>query len=185
MPTLEGIELLKGGNIMMATQQKIRILSIVQQRLFLLLLIGMMCFSMVAQDRNARFQYLTLEDGLPQNMVDAMLQDSLGFMWFGTWNGLSRYDGYRFETFSSESHGINNFIHALLELPGGNLLIGTREGVYIYYYDEDRFAQIQLKEGENAPDQSSVHQLLLTQEEYILVGTERTNTEMVIVLKQE
>jgi len=50
-------------------------------------------------ESNLRFQYLTTDEGLAQNTVDCIFQDSYGFMWFGTWNGLCRFDGYNFGTF--------------------------------------------------------------------------------------
>ena len=46
------------------------------------------------------FKHLTVEDGLPENSPRAILQDYQGFMWFGTNNGLVRYDGYTFKTFT-------------------------------------------------------------------------------------
>ena len=48
-----------------------------------------------AQERVA-FRHLTIADGLSQNAVSAILQDRRGFMWFGTKDGLNRYDGYQF-----------------------------------------------------------------------------------------
>lgn len=96
-----------------------------------------------SQSRSTRFQHLTIEDGLPQNMVDCMLQDSQGFMWFGTWNGLCRYDGYSFEIFKNENNFPNpfetNFIYALHEDAFGNIWIGTRKGLYVFIYDQARF----------------------------------------------
>ena len=47
-----------------------------------------------AQDDDIQFEHLTVEDGLSSNCVNAILQDSRGFMWFGTTNGLNRWDGY-------------------------------------------------------------------------------------------
>ncbi|NIR50168.1 hypothetical protein GWO43_16825 [candidate division KSB1 bacterium] len=41
-----------------------------------------------------RFRHLTIDDRLSQNAVFAILQDHKGFMWFGTKDGLNRYDGY-------------------------------------------------------------------------------------------
>lgn len=99
-----------------------------------------------AQHRSVRFQHLTIEDGLAQNMVDCILQDSHGFMWIGTWNGLCRYDGYTLEVFSKESSRPNslgnNFIYALYEDQFGNLWIGTAEGLYTYIYDRSVFVPV-------------------------------------------
>jgi hypothetical protein len=45
-----------------------------------------------------QFRHLTISDGLPNNTIHAIHQDSQGFIWFGTDDGLSRYDGYQFVT---------------------------------------------------------------------------------------
>lgn len=50
-----------------------------------------------------RFQRLSLEDGLSQSVVTAMAQDADGYLWFGTQEGLNRYDGYSFEVFRQDS----------------------------------------------------------------------------------
>ncbi|MFA0964424.1 two-component regulator propeller domain-containing protein [Roseivirga sp. BDSF3-8] len=93
------------------------------------------------QNRSMKFQYLTIEDGLSQNMVDCILQDRQGFLWVGTWNGLCRYDGYGFKVYNNENAQINNFIHALYEDAFGNIWAGTREGLFVYLHDEQRFAE--------------------------------------------
>ena len=65
---------------------------------FLLILWLLMVHTLThGQSTKSRLQHLTIEDGLPQNMVDCLLQDSHGFIWIGTWNGLCRYNGYDFE----------------------------------------------------------------------------------------
>lgn len=103
-------------------------------------------FPVLSQTKSTRFQHLTLEDGLAQNMVDCMLQDAQGFMWFGTWNGLCRYDGYTFEIFNNEnlrsSTLKNNFIYALYEDKFGNIWVGTAEGLYVYLYDKGQFLSV-------------------------------------------
>lgn len=100
-------------------------------------------FGVAAQDRAARFRHLTIEDGLPQNMVDCMIQDHQGFMWFGTWNGLCRYDGYSFETFNSDiakSNSLkNDFIYSLKEDSHHNIWVGTREGLQVFLYGRSTF----------------------------------------------
>ena len=46
-----------------------------------------------------QFDHLTIEDGLSQSTVNCIYQDRRGFMWFGTQDGLNRYDGYNFKVY--------------------------------------------------------------------------------------
>ncbi len=48
------------------------------------------------QHQNIKFEHLTVDDGLSFNQIFCILQDSEGFMWFGTEDGLNKYDGYKF-----------------------------------------------------------------------------------------
>jgi len=79
-----------------------------------------------------RFEHLSLADGLSQNSVLVMLQDSQGFLWFGTQDGLNRYDGYSFTVFKNDPDNPNslslNSILALHEDDDGVLWIGTWGG---------------------------------------------------------
>ena len=69
-----------------------------------------------------------------------IFQDSRGFMWFGTYKGLNRYDGQRFTAYNREDLcGISDFIHSIEEDNDGNLWIGTDNGLLIYDYNADRF----------------------------------------------
>jgi ligand-binding sensor domain-containing protein/serine phosphatase RsbU (regulator of sigma subunit) len=75
------------------------------------------------------FEHLTVKDGLSQSSVTCILQDKRGFMWFGTQDGLNRYDGYEFRIFRSDPANPNslsdNFIVLLAEDAGGTLWVGT------------------------------------------------------------
>jgi signal transduction histidine kinase/ligand-binding sensor domain-containing protein len=79
-----------------------------------------------------RFDRLSLEDGLSQNSVLAMLQDSQSFLWFGTQDGLNRYDGYSFTVFKNDPDDPNslslNSVLSLHEGENGALWIGTWGG---------------------------------------------------------
>lgn len=86
-------------------------------------------------------QYVTTvwrtEQGLPQNSVNAMLQDNQGYLWIGTFAGLARFDGERFTMFDSgnvPSLG-NNGILALYQSPAGALWIGTLDAGLIRLVD--------------------------------------------------
>lgn len=91
-----------------------------------------------------RFIHYEIEDGLSSNTVRAILQDSRGFMWFGTENGLSRFDGHIFKSFlnnpnDSTSLG-NNYIYALYEDKQGILWIGSDNGIYLYNPEKEKFS---------------------------------------------
>ena len=98
----------------------------------------------LAQSYN--FRHYQVESGLSYNSVICSLQDKNGFMWFGTKNGLNRFDGYRFKIYRNDpeqpgSLG-HNFIHSLLEDEKGQLWIGTLKGLYLYDQTKDTFRLI-------------------------------------------
>ena len=82
----------------------------------------------ISQD--IRFHHLTIEDGLSQSGVQVIMQDQAGFMWFGTDDGLNRYDGYRFKIYRhapNDPHSLShNSIMDLHEDDQGFLWIATR-----------------------------------------------------------
>ncbi|HER08132.1 MAG TPA: hypothetical protein ENO20_04410, partial [Bacteroides sp.] len=131
-----------------------------------------------AQKRNFRFNYYTSDNGLSQNMVDCIFQDSRGFMWFGTWNGLNRFDGYAFKTFSAGDRADQRlgsiFIHDIAEDPFGNLWIGTADGLNVYLYEKDRFILHLHEPGNDSTIRSNkVNRLLVDDSGMLWVGTDR------------
>ncbi|MES1249829.1 MAG: two-component regulator propeller domain-containing protein, partial [Chitinophaga rupis] len=80
------------------------------------------------------FRHFQVENGLSNNAVIGSLQDKKGFLWFGTKDGLDRFDGYSFKVFRSEADDSgsigSNFIHCLYEDPDGVLWVGTEKGLY-------------------------------------------------------
>jgi ligand-binding sensor domain-containing protein/signal transduction histidine kinase len=79
-----------------------------------------------------RFENLDQEDGLSQSSVNTILQDQQGFMWFGTQDGLNRYDGYEFKVFRPDLNDPNSlsdrWITKLFQDHAGFIWIGTRLG---------------------------------------------------------
>lgn len=102
--------------------------------------ISFICFltvlQIIGQDATPRFQRLSMEDGLSQSSVTCMLKDRKGFMWFGTEDGLNRYDGTDFKVYRSvpgdERSLSNSYINTLLEDRDGFLWIGTKNGLNRY-----------------------------------------------------
>ncbi|WP_199120353.1 two-component regulator propeller domain-containing protein [Pedobacter sp. ASV28] len=70
------------------------------KRLYLIIFLYFICFAINAQDKTRHTRYTTA-DGLSDNRVTTIIKDRDGFMWFGTWVGISRFDGYRFSIFKS------------------------------------------------------------------------------------
>ena len=67
-----------------------------QANIFLLLFY---CCSFLKAQTSLRFEHFGVEEGLSQNVVHCIFQDSRGFLWIGTHNGLNLYDGYEFKKF--------------------------------------------------------------------------------------
>lgn len=86
----------------------------------------------IAQSPNVVFSHLSVKDGLSQNSVTAILQDSQGFMWFGTHDGLNKYDGTGFKSYRQERNNpnsiSNNYIWDLYEDANNVLWIATFGG---------------------------------------------------------
>ncbi len=89
-----------------------------------------------AQERVYRFQNYSVDDGLSQSYVTSIIQDKTGYLWFGTADGLNRFDGYTFKVFKRNPADSNTFngrlIHALLCDNQNRIWIGTRGGLNIY-----------------------------------------------------
>ncbi len=123
--------------------------------------------------------HLTMEDGLSQSTVMAILQDSQGFMWFGTESGLNRYDGQQVYQYlrsrDPASGGLpNDYVWALDEDADGNLWVATYGGGVAHWNRRlDRFVTYAHDPAD--PDSLSgdqVRTLLVDSDNVLWVGTE-------------
>ncbi|MCK5056902.1 MAG: SpoIIE family protein phosphatase [Candidatus Aminicenantes bacterium] len=98
---------------------------------FCIVLLGL-SIVLLARGRTIHFKRISIDEGLSQNSVFCMLQDSKGFMWFGTQDGLNKYDGYRFTIYKPDPGNIDSISHncifALCEDDSGEIWIGTLGG---------------------------------------------------------
>ncbi|HMR17008.1 MAG TPA: two-component regulator propeller domain-containing protein [Mariniflexile sp.] len=103
---------------------------------FVFFLLVIFSASLNAQDTDYKFRKLSTTNGLSQSTVIAIHQDALGHMWFGTRDGLNKYDGTNFTIFKnnpSDSLSIsNNDILAIEEDASGNIWVGTYNGLNCY-----------------------------------------------------
>ena len=82
-----------------------------------------------AQEPEVNFEHLSLQDGLSHNNVVCMIQDRKGYIWFGTYDGLNRYDGYSFKVYNFNPGDVTslsqNLILSLFEDSRGIIWVGT------------------------------------------------------------
>src|SRR5215469_3949637 len=93
-----------------------------------------------------RFTRFSVEQGLSQSTVQAILQDRRGFIWFGTEEGLNRYDGYSFVVFKNDPTDAkslpDNKVSTLHEDRQGRLWVGTWKGLSLFDYRAETFTAI-------------------------------------------
>ncbi|MCP5105525.1 MAG: response regulator [bacterium] len=133
----------------------------------------------MAQKDNIRFEHLSLEHGLSQNTVYSILQDNQDFMWFGTQDGLNKYDGYTFKVYRRDpqnkaSLGANN-IYSLVEGSGGNLWIGTDVGgLNKFDRKKETFTRfLHQADNPNSISHNTVHKVLEDSGGNLWIGTYR------------
>lgn len=111
----------------------------------------------IIQKPEMKFQ--RTHEGLISNQVSAIYQDTLGYMWIGTYSGLHRYDGINFHVYSSsaDKNSIsNNYIGAIYEDKNNELWIGTGAGVEKYNRGTDNFINFELSGSVQMQDGESV-----------------------------
>jgi signal transduction histidine kinase/ligand-binding sensor domain-containing protein/DNA-binding response OmpR family regulator len=133
--------------------------------------------ALYSQKQNLKFDHLNINDGLSQNNVLCVLQDSRGFMWFGTRDGLNKYDGYKFTIYRNDAaneHSLsNNFITDIIEDAKGNMWVATYGGG-VNRYDREKDGFIHLKHDQknnNSISSNSIACLATDHEGNIWIGT--------------
>lgn len=115
-----------------------------------------------AQENALHFINYSSKDGLSSNTVTVVLKDRYGYMWFGTEDGLSRFDGSRFTVYNHNAADTTtirtNSILALYEDPQGNLWVGTHKGLSLYDRQRNAFRNINVTRGLSVRTICSDHQ---------------------------
>lgn len=121
------------------------------------------------------FSGYSIGDGLSQSVVNCIFQDSRGYIWIGTQNGLNKFNGYTFEVFTynpADSNSIaNNWINGIAEDKDANLWIATKGGLVKYTRKEKRFARINYSTPYEVQVTGCIYDVRCTRNGNILINT--------------
>lgn len=117
----------------------------------ILILLFLSPVNILSKDNYLYFDHLSTANGLSHDDVFCILQDKQGFMWFGTSDGLNKYDGYHFTVYNKDSTSspnlTDNHILSMCEDKQGRLWIGTWDGLNVFDVRKNRISHLM-----NIPD---------------------------------
>ncbi|WP_235972943.1 hybrid sensor histidine kinase/response regulator transcription factor [Flavobacterium undicola] len=126
-------------------------------------------------------KFLDISDGLSNNSITTIYQDKDGYMWFGTYDGLNRYDGYTFKVFRNEINNekslSNNTVYSLEGDSKRHIWVGGNKGASVYDKSKALFYTVQYKEKENSTAvvlKNVVHQIKAVSNELVLLATQNS-----------
>ena len=125
-----------------------------------------------AQSKNLIFNNINIEQGISQSTIEAIFQDSEGYLWLGTNDGLNRYNGYEFKTYNYEEYQnsiSHNGITDITEDKYGNIWVNTVSGVNKINKKTEKISNYTEINGKIKED--STTEIIVTKDNNILVGT--------------
>ena len=140
-----------------------------------------------AQTHNFRFEHMGSGDGLSQVNVNCIIQDSHGFMWVGTRNGLNRYDGYKFLTFRNDPKNefsiSNNVITDIIEGKNGDIWVATQYGLNKYCPKNGKFTRYTHSLLSNSIASNIINRLALNDDGNLWVASQNSGLELMDIRK--
>lgn len=131
----------------------------------------------LAQPRKEiEFERISMEAGLSQSTVYYICQDHKGFLWFATYDGLNKYDGYGFTVYRPEINNPNsissNAVFTIFEDKFNNLWIGTQNGINLFNRDKESFVRITHDpENKNSLSHNEVRAICMDTDSAYWIGT--------------
>jgi len=141
-----------------------------------------------AQQQSLQFEHFSTREGLSQINVNCIIQDSRGFMWIGSRNGLNRYDGYKFTTYrydaKDNSSLSNNLITDLAEDRDGNIWIATQTGLNKYERKTGSFVRyMHDAHNDNSLSNNIVNRVAVDQEGLLWIATQNGGLDCLNITK--
>ena len=143
----------------------------------LTLILGWISTDVFPYGNKTKFGHLSIDNGLSQSVINCIYQDRQGFKWFGTQDGLYRFDGYVFKAYKSvpfDSTSLtDNWIQAIAEDGEGNLWIGTYSGG-LFEFDRDKETFKNYRHNSKIPNSlinNRIWSILISKNGLIWIGT--------------
>jgi ligand-binding sensor domain-containing protein/signal transduction histidine kinase len=144
----------------------------------LLLTVSLLLLSadLLETGNDIRFQRITITDGLSLSSVYCIFQDTKGFMWFGTEDGLNKFDGKNFSVYrpnpSDRNSLTNRWIEHIIEDTNGNLWFGSRGGLNCFDPRKEVFIQYRYNRSvASGISNDTITKIILDGHDYIWIGT--------------
>ncbi len=145
------------------------------KKLFISLLLTFSFAAIFSQKENIRFRRITINDGLSLSSVYAIYQDKMGFMWFGTEDGLNRYDGENIKIYRPDISTTNTicykWIEHIAEDSTGMLWFGSKKGLSAFNPRIETFYNFKDTKGPTSLTNDSITYLMIDKYNYVWVGT--------------
>jgi len=123
----------------------------------ILLILGFLASSCIAQNNNFSFEYYTVDNGLSQSSVNCIYQDKKGFIWIGTQDGLNMFDGYSFTVYQHNPLDTNtissNWVYAIAEDDKGIIWVGTQNGLNAFNPKTNEFKHYTTSKKQNVNEE--------------------------------
>nr|WP_315203299.1 two-component regulator propeller domain-containing protein [uncultured Flavobacterium sp.] len=145
---------------------------------FVLHFVLLIAFSLTGFSQEYSVKFLDISDGLSNNSVTTIYQDSDGFMWFGTYDGLNRYDGYNFKVYRNKINDKNSLsFNTIYHIEGDyqkNIWVGGANGACVFDKRESVFHPLAFVSKNNTSQilKDVVHQIRSVSKEEVLVASQ-------------
>lgn len=123
------------------------------------------------------FRHYNIENGVSSNCITSIIQDQKGYIWMGTENGLSRFDGTQFSFYRKTDPSYPNFnssfINTICEANASELWLGTEHGIYIYNQVQNKFIKFTQTTSNNTSISSWVSHIIQDKEKNMWIATRK------------
>jgi signal transduction histidine kinase/streptogramin lyase len=138
-------------------------------------LFAISCYALAQDTMIVQTELLTVKDGLSQGMISDIIQDKDGLLWFGTKDGLNKYDGYNFTVYRHQEDTYSlpgNYITGIVEDANGYIWVGTNtNGLCLFDKKNEKFYPVKLKVKDKSLSNNTVRPIQYQNGKLMIIDT--------------